>query len=54
MSSILDHVEQAVPRATVYGAMKGSPVFIGKYFREVNVFLVYYKTFFFPHVMVIT
>jgi len=36
MSSILDHVEQAVPRATVYGAMKGSPVFIGKYFREVN------------------
>ncbi len=36
MSSILDHVEQAVPRATVYGAMKGSPVFIGKYFREIN------------------
>ncbi len=36
MSSILDHVEQAVPRATVYGAMRGSPVFIGKYFREVN------------------
>ena len=36
MSSILDHVEQSVPRATVYGAMKGSPVFIGKYFREIN------------------
>ena len=36
MASILDHVEQSVPRSTVYGAMKGSPVFIGKYFREIN------------------
>ena len=36
MSSILDHVEQAVPRATVYGAMRGSPVFIGKNYVEIR------------------
>ena len=34
MASILDHVVSAVPRATVYGALRGTNVFVGKYFRE--------------------
>ena len=32
--SILDHVVSAVPRTTVYGALKGTNVFTGKYYRE--------------------
>ena len=36
MASILDHVVSAVPRATVYGAMRGTGVYVGKYFREIN------------------
>ena len=34
MASILDHVVSAVPRATVYGALRGTNVFVGKFFRE--------------------
>ena len=34
MASILDHVTNAVPRATVYGSLKGSNVFTGRYIRR--------------------
>ena len=34
MASILDHVVLTVSRATVYGTLRGTNVFVGKYFRE--------------------
>ena len=35
MASILDHVTNAVPRATVYGSLRGSNVFTGRMYRSI-------------------
>lgn len=35
MASILDHVVSAVSHVTVYGSLRGTNIFVGKYFRQI-------------------